>query len=244
MANATRLTLATVAALFLVASRADAAAGTVDLSWNACSPLVADLNPAGSGPVSLYASVTGHSDPHTGYEVWAYFGDADDMVPDAWEFYDGGCQGSSRIQIDHLPPAETAAGCPALQGAGPSLQIKNFRLAPVGSGYPVTMGNFYVANAYPNGSASTDPNQRYFMARFLFDHTNSVPGTTTKEGECGGYERSLCFFLDPARCNYVTTDGVEMRFEVGQDFVTFRGECKSVPAANSTWGQIKGQYRR
>lgn len=244
MHNATRLSLATFAALLLVSPRADAAPGTVDLSWNACSPLVADINPAGSGPVSLYASVTGHSDSHIGYEVWGYCGDGDDMLPDAWEFYVDGCQGSSQIQIDHLPPAEVAAVCPAFQGSAFSIQIKNFRLAIPESGYPVTMGTFYVANAYPDGSASTDPNQRYFMARFLFDHTNSVPGTTSKEGECGGYERSLCFFLDPTRCNYVTDKGVEMRFQVGQSFVTFRGECKSVPAANSTWGQVKSQYRR
>jgi hypothetical protein len=234
--------LAVVGAALLLPARAQAAAGTIDLSWNACSPLVADLDPTGPGPLSLYASVIGHSDPHDGYEVWGYLGDADDLLPDAWAFQQGGCQGSSRFQVDHLPPAEVASACPAFQGDLVSLQIKAFQRATPSSGFPQTLGNFVIANVYPKGVGNPDPNQRQFLARFLFDHTHSVPGATSGD-QCGGYERSLCFFLHPARLNYVH-QGIESRFTPGQVFVTFRGECKSVPAAGATWGQIKGRYRR
>jgi len=238
------LTLAAVLVVLVVPSRAQGAAGTIDLSWNACSPLVADINPAGPGPISLYASVSGHSDPHEGYEVWGYVGDAKDLLPDAWAFQEGGCQGPSRFRVDHLPPAEVADKCPAFQGDELSLQIKSFHLATPASGFPQTMGNFVIANVYPSdgGIVNPDPNQRYFLARFLFDHTNSVAGASTGE-QCGGYEQSMCLFLAPARCNYVY-QGIESRFTPGQMFVTFRGECKSVPANAATWGQIKGQYRR
>ncbi len=224
-----------------------AGATTLDLSWNRCAPIESNFIPGSEpGAISLYASATGQVEPHMGYEVWLLLGDANDVLPDAWRFDADGCQGPNRLQIDHLPPAAAVKTCPSFQGANQSLQIKAFQFAPPALGVPTTLGNLVIANSYPDGVATPDPNLRYFLARYFFDHfESSVEGEGTPGVSCGGFERPVCFSVFAPRCNWqVANFGAVVPFEIGQGFATFRGECKSVPATNTTWGQIKGQYRR
>src|SRR5262245_23303019 len=96
--------------------RAEAAVGTVDLSWSACSPVVASLSRGAPGPISMYASVVGHDEPHTGYSFTVYVvptpGSA---VPDAWRFDAAGCQGTDRVELHYFPMGAISKACPAFQ---------------------------------------------------------------------------------------------------------------------------------
>jgi hypothetical protein len=118
-------------ALLLVLAAAAAApgpataVGTVDLSWNACSPVVPTLERGAPGPVTLFASVVGQDQAHKSYQVRLYIDAYPLAFPDAWRFDAAGCQGSSFIEIRHLPPAAVAKACPAMQGAVPGLQVKD-----------------------------------------------------------------------------------------------------------------------
>ena len=51
-------------------------AQTVDLSWNTCSPIVTSKIAPEGALVSFYASITGQSEGHKGYELWWLVGNA------------------------------------------------------------------------------------------------------------------------------------------------------------------------
>jgi hypothetical protein len=228
------------------------AGGTIDLSWNACAPLQSSLLDPAAGPVSLYVSVSGHSIAHQAYQVWfvASIGASNPTLPDAWRFDAAGCQGSSFVSIDHLAPATVARSCPSFQGNLPSLQIEAFQLAPPALGLPTTMGCGVLQNAYPAGNTvTTNPSARYFLARFLFDHSYSVAGATTPGVSCGGYDSPICISLVREKCSWLDLSGVEYRFRPGQAFVTVdharaRADCRGDGVQPATWGGLKGQYRR
>lgn len=219
------------------------AAPTVSLTWDDCA---GPVNKASSGPgsYSLFASVIGMDEGHKAYEVWIKFGDSSDNVPDAWRFDPAGCQGNAGAAVDYLPSPAIAASCPALHENLQSLQIIAVDRWPETLGEPTTLMRALVAVAYPAGVASPDPNQRYFMARFAFDHASSVNGTGAAATTCGGFETPIDFGIH--RSKYVTFDGMEHSFAYAANPVaTFNSEKgAAVPAHPSTWGAIKNQYRR
>ena len=230
---------------------AAAAIGTVDLSWNACSPVVATLERGAPVPVTMFASVVGHDEPHQAYQIFLYLtsGPAGPLR-DAWRFDAAGCQGESRIELRHIPPATVAKACPAFQGAAQSLQVKQYTYDP-GTGN----AKIVVANSYPAGITTSNPATRYFLMSATFDHTESVVGTGTPGVSCGGFEGDVwvvynlpCSFRpctpDGNRPRWLGTDGVEREFFVGQDTLLYCGSCIPVPAAKATWGAVKGTYRR
>jgi hypothetical protein len=233
------------------ASTSQAADGVIDLSWNACAPVVQDITTTTPGQYSLYASVLGIDVAHQAYEVTLLYSNASSTVPDAWRFDPAGCQGSSFVTIDHLAPSVVAKTCPSFQGALQSVQVKDVAFVPpsdTGSGYLTTNMRISLYNAYPAGIPTTNPLTRYFLMRVLFDHTFSVVGPTTPGVNCGGFEESICFKL--ARANYLDLNGAEHPFgravaSGAPLFVTFNGPagCAGVPAQPKTWGQIKNQYR-
>jgi hypothetical protein len=246
-----------------VVHQAHAAIGTVDISWDACTPIVVDKTTTATTPVGLVMSILGHDEFHQGYEVWGIMGTAARTTPDAWAFDAAGCQTPAGITIDHLSPVALSKTCPSFQGNAASVQIKAFD-ANAGVGdltYDPNLRRFVLANAYPAGISTSLATQRYFLARFLFDHTFSVPGPGTPGVDCGGYENAVCFTLLPgsepgqpatgrpwAKVNFLDQAGVTRQLPVGQMFATFNNAgnamgCAAVPAVNKTWGQIKSQYR-
>jgi hypothetical protein len=192
----------------------------------------------------LYASVINHSTPHNGYEVQVQFRSSGGMR-DAWRFDADGCQGSAFIQIDHVFPGEIPKACPSFSGTASVLQIKRYT-------YDSSSGRAtgLLANAYPAGNPNAqNPAQRYFLARFAFDHTYSVNGPTTPGADCGGLEVGVCGVLTVAKFNALA--GGEVAWVTGQSFITANdpnnaNACpygEPVPARNATWGAVKAQYK-
>jgi hypothetical protein len=244
----------TALAVLGFASASHAADGVIQLSWNQCDPIIADLPvppatpPAPAGQYSLYASVLGIDQPHQAYEVTVIYANAASTVPDAWRFDPPGCQTSSFVTIDHLAPAAVSKTCPSFQGPLASVQVKDVGFVPLsdtGSGYLQTNMRISLYNAYPPGINVVNPLQRYFLMRVLFDHSASVVGAGTPGVTCGGFEDAMCFKL--ARGNYLDLAGFEHPFGRASAItsVTFNGPtgCVGVPAQPKTWGQIKDQYR-
>jgi hypothetical protein len=242
-------TLALAALIGIAARPATAADGTIDLSWNACSPIVRNISTTEPGQYSIYASVHGIDQPHQGYEVALVYGDAQELAPDAWRFDPTGCQGSTRVTIQGgLAPATVAKACPAFTGLLSYASVEDVRMFPPtdpawGFGIPETNMRAELFLGYPPGVTSVDPNQRYFLARFLFDHTYSVTGATEPGVNCGGFEQEMHFRL--LRGNYVDT-GTGERHEFARDLALGSwslGFNNTTPARATTWGSLKNQYR-
>ena len=228
--------------------RARAADGVFDLSWNTCSPIVQNLSTNVPDKYSIYASVTGFDVPQKGYDVVFMYSNAAQGIPDAWRFDPYGCPGSPFVKIDHLAPLAIAATCPSFQGAVSSLQIKdvNFVSPSDPSGFPRWNIRVSLYNAYPPGIAVMDPGVRYFLGRFEFEHTYSVPGAGTVGLSCGGFEQSMCFKL--AQAEYQDLSGVTRNFgrHPGATYISFNGPEGCVgptPTRSTTWGTLKNQYR-
>ena len=232
-------------ALFLGAMATTASAqGAVSLSWDGCTgPINKQILPGTQA--SLYASVLGHSQPHQAYQVWMLLGSGNaGEIRDAWRFDAAGCQGSSFITIDHLAPAAVVKVCPTFQGPLASIQIKDYSFDALSG-----KARAVLANTYPAGNFTTvNPAQRYFLARFLFDHTFSVNGDTTPGADCGGLEVAVCGHL--TRTSWLSPDGVETPWGWGQEYVTANDPNNSTgcpgatPTVPKTWGSVKAQYKR
>lgn len=233
-------------ALFALAAFATSASaqGVASLNWDSCVGPLNKVITAGS-TASLYASVTNHSTPNNAYQVFVAMG-AGSFGPmrDAWRFDPTGCQGSAFITIDHLAPAAVVKTCPSFQPPIQNLQIKDYSFDPI-SGKTRAV----CANAYPDGNtAGNDPAKRYFLARFLFDHTFSVVGATTPGVDCGGVEQPVCAHFTSA--SWLSLDGVETEWVKNSEFVTVNDanndtRCPgATPAKNTSWGSVKAQYKR
>ena len=227
-------------------SPARAAHGTIDLSWDVCTPVVSDIASPVAGPLRVVASVLGNDQTHKAYSVIFQLGDASDQVPDAWRFDAEGCQGLPLIQINHLPPADLAPACPAFSGNEVPLTLKFYSPMPLDSGLPTTLMRGVMASSYLS-PRTADPGQRYHLASFVFDHTNSVIGPTTPGVGCGGFETAIFIKLlvgerPGPTCAYLSaSDDIAYPFDAGNILVSVNG---SVPAAQTTWGLIKSAYRR
>ena len=225
---------------------------TVDLSWHDCSPIVTTV----TGPVPdtyrLYVSAIGQQEAHQAYQVRLHVRSADySPLPDAWRFDSAGCQGSSRIEIRHLPPPALAKSCPAFQGAASSMQLEDYVFDPL-----TGRAHLILANRYPDGVPAPDPTVRSFLLGVDFHHEDSVTGVGKPGVACGGFETDMiisftvnlgCHFgkcpsLPPP--SWLDMQGEEHEFAVGNGSVAFCGSCVTTPATAATWGSIKGQYRR
>jgi hypothetical protein len=234
-----------LSALFLGAMATSASAqGVVSLSWDGCTgPINKQILPGTQA--SMFASVIGHDQPHQAYQVFISLGSGSaGPLRDAWRFDASGCQGSSFITIDHLAPASVVKVCPTFQGPLSSIQIKDYSY-DAGTG----KARAVLANTYPAGNTTQiNPTVRYFLARFLFDHTFSVNGPTTPGADCGGLEVPVCALL--TRASWLTPGGVEFQWTPGQEFVTSNDPSNSIgcpgatPAVDKTWGSLKAQYKR
>ena len=229
--------------LLLAALPAPASAqGAVSLNWDTCTGPVQKGTTPGT-LAGLVASVLGHGQPHQAYQVFVNIGSSTaGPVRDAWRFDAAGCQGSSLITIDHLNNSAVAKTCPSFQGPLASIQIKEYSYDPA-----TGRARAVLANTYPAGNTTqVNPAQRYFLARFLFDHTFSANGEGDPGNTCGGLEAPLCFHLTNA--SWLTPGGVEVPWALAGEFVTSNdptgNSCFTVAAAATTWGAVKAQYKR
>lgn len=110
------------------------------------------------------------------------------------------------------------------------------------------MMRLILANSYANGVVDVDPETRYHLARFVFDHANSVDGPGTPGLTCGGLETGMCFML--TRAAYLTMNNTEIEFDrplfpswIETINNASSTHCWRSPARPATWGQIKSQYR-
>ena len=146
------------------------------------------------------------------------------------------------------PDAEMSKVCPALSGDLRGLYITATRPRPAEDlAFPTGTMQFLISIAYPDKMMDFDPNQRYFIARIEFDHSTSVEGEGVPGTSRGGFEQPIQFRLNGKRCTFLAIDGMtEYPFDVsnGAVLATFGGSPSLTPAAATTWGQIKSQYRR
>ncbi len=237
-------TMSALAALAL-AVPVQAADGVFNLSWDTCTgPLERTITADGLN--FMYCSVIGHDVPHKAYDVKVIYGNGSTQtVPDAWEFDAPGCQGSSFVTLDNLAPAAVVKTCPSFQPPVQNLPIKDVSKILTSLPYTGTLMRITVANSYPSASGeNVNPAQRYFLARFVFDHTFSVTGAGTPGTDCGGLETSICFAT--ANSTYLTLDNQEIPFtNTGNRTVSANGVggCTPSPVKSTTWGAIKSQYR-
>jgi hypothetical protein len=248
---------ATCAAVLLVTSVVDArvagaAPGTVALSWGACSPIVQDVT-ATSGVLRLFVTVTGLDDTHIGYQVRFLLSDASADVPDAWRFDEAGCQPAGAVTMvsdfDIFP-----SDCPLLGKGSVANEIRDVRLMPAGTSLPTTVLRGAYGGTY-SMRGPADPATHYRLVEIRFDHSASVVGDGVPGVLCGGLETPVCIALltgvqEPgvgSTSYFRGSDGEEVPFEnAGANWVTVNGMggCPSVSSSRSTWGQIKGVYRR
>ncbi len=227
-----------------LAAPRSAPATTIDLSWNTCAPIQSVLPDAAPGPISLYISAIGQAELHFGYQFRFALSGYNDSVPDAWHFDDAGCQTRSFLGIYTHPSSFVAKACPAFGGPFTTEEVHAFGYAAPSTGVPANMLSGFVSHTYEARSGPREPTQRYFLARFEFDHTYSVPGVSTPGVDCGGFEQPICIELVPTQCWWRNLLGQQVGFGVGNGAVGFRESCTPLPAAPGTWGAIKGQYRR
>jgi hypothetical protein len=215
-------------------------AQTIDLSWDACAPILQHKMPV-AGPVTFHASVTGQSQPHKGYEIWWVVGDANDAIPDAWHFDNLACN-AGRFEFATQPTAALAKACPPfISPFIPSVTLVFYQMSPPGLGLPTTLGNGSLGIGSPNHTTTVDPAQRCHAARFTLDFTDSSPGPTVPGVSCGGLNTMVTIRLVPGKAVWLDSALDEFEFEFGNSTLTFGSDA--VPASATTWGQIKGQYR-
>jgi hypothetical protein len=226
-----------------LAPASQAAHGVVDLSWGTCSPVVSSITDPPPGPLSLIVSQLGSDQIHKAYQVVFHLSAVEGTVPDAWRFDAAGCGSTSRITFNSSPPPALAKSCPAFKGQN-SLMLAGYSPWPVGS---ETLMRGLMAVTY--SSATSLATQRSFLAEIVFDHALSVEGPTTPGINCGGFEAPIVIGLlvDPVgvghSTEYLGQDNLEHSFEAGSTSVTVNGSG-IVPAATTSWGQIKSAYRR
>ena len=238
-------TTATLASLVLsgLLHSAGFAQGVIVLGWDTCAGPI-DKSAFPGSVLSMYISVTGQTQLHKAYDVRVGFRQPP-ALRDAWRFDAAGCQGSSRLSIEHVPPAAIAKTCPAfMQNSTPSLQITGCLFdASTGRGLAV------IANSYPSGVSSVNPQLRYFLGRFSFDQGIGAVGASDPGVSCGGIEVPLCIVVSSA--TWLTLENIEIPWAVGQEYLTtnapggFNG-CpifEGTPARATTWGAIRHQYR-
>jgi hypothetical protein len=241
----------TVAAALAFASTSQAAVGLVDMSWDACTPIVQDKTTTAPGSYTIFVSVLGIDQSHQGYETAFIYADASGTVPDAWRFDPVGCQGTPYYTIDHLSLAKS---CPSFQGTLQSVQVKDIGFVPPADpgGYNQNYMRVTLYNAYPNGGLgiTASPAVRYFLMGVTFNHTYSVVGATVPGVSCGNFENKLCFkmirnyYLDLGGNNVTMDRNVAPGAPLYVTFNDINGtSCGSVPAKAATWGAIKSQYR-
>jgi len=219
-----------LASLLLLAACARAAPPSIRYSWDDCAPIALDRDFVGATHYAQTLSVVGLTQPLTSFRIDIAIGASQ---PSAWQFYDFGCQGASR-----LTASSAAAGCEAILGNAVTLSmdpgLTDFRLH-------VRVLGFAPAGANP------DPALRYLLARLDFDHTHTTGGFIDPPGQCAAGDALQCFAIEYVELNGAAVRGVDYGIENGGltwNLPASPGQCPfAVPTRPSTWGSLKALYR-
>ena len=243
------LTGLTVLAAVVFAGTSYAANGTVDMSWDNCTPIVQDKSTTTPGIYSWFISELGNDSNHQGHETRVIYGNQTQTVPDAWRFDATGCETSAFVTLDHTAPAAVSKTCPSFSQAAATVPVKDLAFSdPVNDPYAATTMRIVIASGY-GAPVTANPAVRYFLGSATFNLTSAVVGAGDGVTTCGGLEQSICFKLTLATY-YDATLLQEISFDRAVApgaplFLTWNGPtaCPAVPVRPSTWGAIKGQYR-
>jgi len=218
-----------LALLAVVAGAAHAQGGCYTLSWNSCTPQVADQAFTGPAIYKLVLSATSVDKPNVGHDSNIVIGP---NVPDAWRFDDAGCQTGSQMALSNNAFNKA---CPSMKGTN-SLTITNFGYDP-GS----KIAALRLAITYDN-LLTIVPATRYTLWVMSFDHTYSVAGAGTPGVDCGNADQGLAFNVE--FCQMLQVDGFANFIQAcpGNAPCTWAGGPQ-VPTVPASWGRVKGLYR-
>jgi len=197
------------------------------LSWDTCSPQVANQNFSGPAVYNLVISVTGSATTNVGHDSELRLLPA---VPDAWRFDGAGCQTTGRLNLQVAGIGDT---CPAMLGANP-LAITSYFVDVDGS------AKLRLSVTYDDLATAQD--QRYVLWKIAFDHTHSIAGTDADPATCDGASTPLNFSVT----TQIALPGgllITPTMEPADLPVTWNGGSSSTRTKNMTWGRLKGLYR-
>jgi len=243
----------------LLLALAQPAAASIDVSWDACSPIVADrLLPPGATESHLFFSVTGLSGNVSAFQFNFHYGASFSpecgagSPPDSWRFDNAGCMGPSFIEYI---VNSTHRDCPQLLPAN-AISILNTSFNPLDEKITTT-----IARSVGGAGVAANSSTRYLLVEMVFSHLFTVAGPGSPGETCGGFEKPICFtfqgsFDAHGNCapggggSYVDGNGNEHPFGTFPPVIaTFRSVESSVacngatPATPTTWGAIRAQYR-
>lgn len=165
--------------------------------------------------------------------------------PDAWRFDASGCQAGawSGVRLEPSPP-ETGCGS-LIYGVGATAQSSG-----VTRTWDPATGRLRLdlTVALDGPYALAFPAAPRLVFRIPFDHAHSVLTIDAAEGNCGGRERAMCFWLRSLRFQGVDGTWFESArpapvVAVNAPSLGGVSACAAVPVRGATWGGIKAQYR-
>jgi hypothetical protein len=232
----------------MLMARAVRANPTALFSWRmgpvACSMPGADEFVDPTGYVRLNVGVTGLTEPYIAYALTIEVL-PQDPAPflDAWRFDAEGCQAAMWTDVDYRPPP-AGNGCGSLvQNAVVTAHAVIRTFEPGRNRLRIEFGL-----ALKDPQVLAYPGSDYLVASIPFDHLHSVFTMDAAQGNCGGVERAMCFWL--RSLTFERPDGTSIDAERPTTVVTanaasFGGPaaCGPEPARAATWGGIKAQYR-
>ncbi len=193
------------------------------LGWDTCDPYVRDKVFSGPAMYRLVMSVNNVTGSYSGYDFTVGFGP---MVPDAWRFDAGGCQGDGNATYS----TTGTKTCPSLQGSGP-LAITFFGYDQILKTASLRLANTF--NEFP-----ADPATRYTLWVLDFNHAMSVVGPTTP-GSCGGADDAMS--IDVVKSEMLLTAGDLVHPLLDEAHAKWNGN--PTPTVPTTWSRVKGMYR-
>jgi hypothetical protein len=237
--------LVSVATLLGLPDAAHAQNGCARLSWQQCDPWVQGQYFQFPWQYRIVESMYGVSAPNIGTDsqIRLRFQQFT-LIPDAWRFDAGGCQGPGQMSV-----SKSALGCPAM-GASPQLT----------SQFLIDVDDSILLHASVSYDEFTPSSTtRYSVVQFAFDHTFSSAGPTPPDqSTCGGADRSAQVSFDSADLILVSGQKVDLEpcdiqvccycgYLTWNDGVIQPdgpGGCPvAVATLPATWGRLKGMYR-
>lgn len=252
----TRIRIA-AGALFLLWLPALAAAGQINLRWNACwgdggimNKLFACNTNAGTN--TLVASFIPPQDVHqaTSLDAAIDLAVAGGSVPDWWRFRASGSCRASSLNTSPAPPATAVACLDWASGAG-FAAVTAYTVGFLGpSSAHISVSSLPV----PSIPAELTGGQEYFAFSLLINNLKTV-GT----GACAGCDLGACIGLKAIQLNVSSPVGTVTLFPSASDdrLATWQGGAGVVfekfagyiicplatPTRNSTWSAVKSLYR-